>query len=210
MYWIIYPRDSLFLVDDLGILESMVSEIEEQAVKLRAESIAEGTLAESFPVPYVSWSELADILSSRACLELGRSTYEVAPDDQPAAVNLSMQFGQIERFGGRLKPFTEYLAGIVNENNSVAVVSRQSSRLEELSMSTNHKSTLVAPSIRGRQSLRRLEPWVVHFSLPISGVLRLGTPGSLANARVPALNLPKWHPVPAPRRLDRPCGLRTW
>ncbi|MGB8212168.1 MAG: transcription-repair coupling factor [Anaerolineales bacterium] len=139
------PQGSIILVDDLGILESMVSEIEEQAVKLRAESIAEGTLAESFPVPYVSWSELADILSSRACLELGRSTYEVAPDDQPAAVNLSMQFGQIERFGGRLKPFTEYLAGIVNENNSVAVVSRQSSRLEELWIEHNHKSTLVDP-----------------------------------------------------------------
>jgi transcription-repair coupling factor (superfamily II helicase) len=67
------PPKAMVLVDDLGILESTVSELEEQAVELRAESIAEGTLAGDFPVPYLSWSELADSLQSHACLELGHS-----------------------------------------------------------------------------------------------------------------------------------------
>ncbi len=70
------PQGSLVLVHDLSILESTVAEIEEQAVKLRAESIAEGTLAEDFPVPYLSWSELADTLGGHTCLELGLSTAE--------------------------------------------------------------------------------------------------------------------------------------
>ncbi|HEY5270167.1 MAG TPA: transcription-repair coupling factor [Anaerolineales bacterium] len=120
------PPKALVLVDDLSILESTGSEIEEQAVKLRTESIAEGILAEDFPVPYISWSELADNLQSHTCMELGHSTAEESIGD------LASQFSHIERFGGRLKPFTEYLAKIVSEDNPVVIVSRQSSRLEEL------------------------------------------------------------------------------
>ena len=120
------PPKALVLMDDLSILESTGSEIEEQAIKLRSESIAEGTLAEDFPVPYISWSELADNLQSYTCMELGHSTAEESSGD------LASQFSHIERFGGRLKPFTEYLAKIVSEDNSVVIVSRQSSRLEEL------------------------------------------------------------------------------
>ena len=120
------PPKALVLVDDLSILESTGSEIEEQAIKLRTESIAEGTLAEDFPVPYISWSELADNLQSYTCMELGHSTAEESTGD------LASQFSHIERFGGRLKPFTEYLANIVSQDNSVVIVSRQSSRLEEL------------------------------------------------------------------------------
>ncbi|MGD0750788.1 MAG: transcription-repair coupling factor [Anaerolineales bacterium] len=135
------PQESLVMVDDLSILESTVSEFEEQAVKLRAESIVEGTLAENFPIPYITWSELSDALSSCSCLELGYSTAEQATDNQESHLtdsqsinNLSAQFGRIERFGGRLKPFTEYLAGIVTQDNFVVIVSRQASRLEELWM----------------------------------------------------------------------------
>ena len=142
------PVDSLVLVDDFSLLESTVSEIEEQAVKLRAESIAEGTLAESFPVPYLSWSELNDDLNGRFCLELGRSTAERSASLFGSAAgeeNLTDQFGHLERFGGRLKPFTDYLAKIVNEDKTVIVVSRQSSRLEELWIEHNPQSTFANP-----------------------------------------------------------------
>ncbi len=120
------PQKSLILVDDTSILESAVTEIEEQAVKLRGESVAEGILAEGFPVPYISWSELADNLQSRSSLELGRSTAREGTSE------LSVQFGHIERFGGRLNPFIEYLSGLVQKSHAAIVVSRQCSRLEEL------------------------------------------------------------------------------
>ena len=145
------PEGSLVLVDDLSILESTVSEIEEQAVKLRADSIAEGTLAESFPIPYITWPELSDALGGRGCLEMGYSTAQQAIgeaepvlSDSQLKINLSAQFGKIERFGGRLKPFTEYLAGIVQRGNSVVIVSRQAARLEELWMEHNHPDSLPA------------------------------------------------------------------
>jgi transcription-repair coupling factor (superfamily II helicase) len=120
------PQKSLVLADDLGILENAGAEIEEQAVKLRTESIYEGTLPEDFPIPYISWSELEDTLQSYTFLELGHSTAEESSRD------LASHFIQIERFGGRLKPFIEYLAKIVSEERSVVIVSRQASRLEEL------------------------------------------------------------------------------
>lgn len=129
------PQGSLALVYDLSILESTVAEIEEQAVNLRAESIAEGTLSEDFPVPYLSWSELVDTLGGHASLELGLSTAEeslTSSSGDPDNVSLAAQFGQLERFGGRLKPFTEYMDRVVSGGNDVIVVSRQSSRLEEL------------------------------------------------------------------------------
>ncbi|KAF0108899.1 MAG: transcription-repair coupling factor (superfamily II helicase) [Anaerolineaceae bacterium] len=141
------PQKTLLLVDDLGILESAVAEIEEQAVKLRAESVAEGTLAADFPVPYITWPELAEGLQTRPCLELGRSTadeqesrragekgggWEEEKRGKGAEERLAAQFGHIERFGGRLKPFIEYLEKIISGGNEVVVVSRQASRLEEL------------------------------------------------------------------------------
>ncbi len=120
------PKNSLVLVDDLNILENAGSEIEEQAVRLRNESIAEGTLSEDFPIPYISWSELEDGLQDFAFIELGHSTAE------ESSIDLASHFNQIERFGGRLKPFIDYLAKIINENEPVVIVSRQASRLEEL------------------------------------------------------------------------------
>lgn len=128
------PPGALVLVDDLSLLEAAVTEFEGQAVKLRAESIAEGTLAENFPIPYFTWSELDDALQARPCLELGRSTAEEAfsAKQSPVSDQLAACFGHIERFGGRLKPFTEYLEKIVTEGSSVVVVSRQSARLQEL------------------------------------------------------------------------------
>ena len=141
-----FPKDAPILVDDFGLLESTVTEIEEQAVKLRTESIAEGTLAESFPIPYLSWSELNDNLSDRLCLEMGRSTTQAFPaGDGGEKETLASQFGQLERFGGRLKPFTDFLSKLLDENNSVVIVSRQSGRLEELWIEHNSRTAFDNP-----------------------------------------------------------------
>ncbi len=138
------PESSLVLVNDLSILESTVSDIEEQAVKLRAESVAEGTLAEIFPVPYFSWSELVDNLSSHVYLELGWSASSnrvITTESEMTGGNLGDQFGHLERFGGRLKPFIDFLAMTLQDDHSVIVVSRQSSRLQELWHENTTRST---------------------------------------------------------------------
>ncbi|GAB4566092.1 MAG: transcription-repair coupling factor [Anaerolineales bacterium] len=128
------PQKTLVLVDDLSLIDVMANEVEEQAVKFRQESIHEGTLAENFPVPYVPWSELNDNLSEFVHLELGHSTYSPPPerDENMGAGDLASHFGHDERFGGRLKPFIDYLAPIVDGGEQVFIVSRQAQRLREL------------------------------------------------------------------------------
>ena len=119
------PAQSLVVVDDLDNLQSLANEIEEQAVKLRADSIGEGTLPADFPVPYLSWSEVQDTLSGRAWLEMGRGT-------SVEASTLAQQFVPGPRYGGRIKAFMDYMVGAIMPGDSVLVVSRQVSRIREL------------------------------------------------------------------------------
>ena len=117
------PSRALVLIDDLGITESTVNEIEEQAVVLRSESIQEETLAENFPIPYLTWSELEDSLHRRPTLELGYST---------ALPETTSDFGVLSRFSGRLKPFMDFVAEQIALGGNVVIASRQCERLEEL------------------------------------------------------------------------------
>jgi transcription-repair coupling factor (superfamily II helicase) len=130
------PQKALILVDDLSVMESMVAEVEEQAVKFRQDSIAEETLSPDFPLPYVTWPDLLDSLHSRTFVELGYSTAVGAPNGE-SETSLSSSFSHDERFGGRLKSFIEYLTSIVERGEQAVIVSRQASRLEELWLETN-------------------------------------------------------------------------
>ncbi|MBN1306030.1 MAG: transcription-repair coupling factor [Anaerolineales bacterium] len=122
------PQGSLVLVDDLGLVEGMVAEVEEQAVAFRMESNREGTLPGDFPVPYLSWSELSDSLQAHPVLELGYS-----PGEAGTVGNvLSALFKPGMRFGGRLKEFIDHLGGLIEGGQVVTVVSRQCARLQEL------------------------------------------------------------------------------
>ncbi len=123
------PPKALILIDDLSLIETMANEVEEQAVKFRQESIEEGTLSPEFPVPYLPWSDLNDAIHDMACIELG---YSMEIIESEASADLASHFGHDERFGGRLKPFIDYLAGIVEKAERVFIVSRQTPRLREL------------------------------------------------------------------------------
>jgi transcription-repair coupling factor (superfamily II helicase) len=126
------PQNSLVAVDDLGLFESAVIDSEKQAVKLRSESISEGILAEDFPLPYFTLTELNEFFRLRPYMELGYSTASDGGSDQKSLDSLSTQFSPIERFGGRVKLFIEFLVKKNDEGTSAVVISRQSGRLEEL------------------------------------------------------------------------------
>jgi transcription-repair coupling factor (superfamily II helicase) len=130
------PQKALVLIDDLSIVESMVAEVEEQAVKFRHESIAEEILAPEFPLPYITWPELLDNFHSRAFLELGHSTATDSPSQSKGGAGsegeLRDAFTIGERFAGRLKQFIEHVAGVVSREESAIIVSRQAERLKEL------------------------------------------------------------------------------
>ncbi len=119
------PRHSLVVVDDYNLLQSVANEIEEQAVRLRMDSQQEGLLPERFPIPYITWSEIQDVLSTHTWLEMGYSTA-----DEPSA--LAQCFSAGPRYGGRLKPFMEYLSDLCQQGITSVIVSRQVPRLKEL------------------------------------------------------------------------------
>lgn len=123
------PRQSLVLVDDLSMVESIANDVDEQAVRFRQESVAEGTLPKDFPNPYLTWSELVDRLQSHTWIELGHSTVDEVTEPPDS---LSRLFLPGSRFSGRLKPFMEYLGSLVSDGDVVVLASRQSSRLQEL------------------------------------------------------------------------------
>ena len=128
------PQKTVVLIDDLSIVEGMASEVEEQAVRFRRESIEEEILPSDFPLPYVTWSELFDDIHSHPFLEMGYSTRGEADEGK----NLSSQFTHDERFGGRLKPFVEYATSVVARGEQIVIVSRQSERLRELWLEADH------------------------------------------------------------------------
>lgn len=119
------PRQSLVVIDNGEDLHDTVHDIEEQAVGLRADYVAEGVLPADFPLPYLTWAEIQDALFSHQTVELG-------PSSAPQVSDLAQRFVPASRFAGRLKPLLDYLSQSILRSEAVFVVSRQSARLEEL------------------------------------------------------------------------------
>jgi transcription-repair coupling factor (superfamily II helicase) len=139
------PQKALVLIDDLSVVEGMVAEVEEQAVKLRNESIQEETLLPDFPLPYITWPDLLDNFQTRPFLELGYSTQ--LDGELGSQENLASGFSHDERFGGRLKSFVDYLASLVEKARERFVISRQSHRLHELWLDVMRRTGNEVPEI---------------------------------------------------------------
>lgn len=139
------PRQALVILNDREALRETVIEVEEQAEKLRAENILEGTLEASFPQPYISWGEIHDALSAHQTLELGHSVGEEQETGETACSVLGEHFQAEQRFAGRIKPFIEHLAQVYKRGESAIVVSRQTSRLKEL---WKEQSYLISPQAK--------------------------------------------------------------
>lgn len=124
------PRQSLILLDDRQGLADAAAEIEEQAVQLRHDLIADGNLPEKFPIPYLSFSEFEDSLPEDRIIELGGPVYD--DDFALKHIHIASYFKPEARFAGRLKPALEHIGEGVSQNEPVFIVSRQSARLQEL------------------------------------------------------------------------------
>ena len=125
------PRQALVVMDNLQAVQDQVLEIEEQAVNLRRDSVADGTLPAEFPIPYVTWSEITDSLSRYPGLELGMGIVDDLGDDEHLNP-VGGAFSSGPRFGGRLKQVMDFIDDHYRAGDNLFVVSRQSARLQEL------------------------------------------------------------------------------
>jgi len=119
------PRNAVIILDDLSLISSLASDIEEQAVRMRSDAIREETLDPEFPIPYLTWSEISDSFAMHQWVDLG-----YAPDIDSSPLAAIFQPGG--RYGGRLKPLMDDIAEGLQNNHAYLIVSRQKSRLEEL------------------------------------------------------------------------------
>jgi transcription-repair coupling factor (superfamily II helicase) len=150
--------NALVLIDDLSAIDGMMEEIEHQAVDLRSTVLEDGILPPAYPMPYVPWSELRDQLQTLSHLTLGRDD-DTAEGSNGVADELAAVFGHDQRFGGRLKPFMDYLGNLAQKSETALVVSRQCARLEELWKETKE----AGGSLKNTDSLQ--EPAFVEASL---------------------------------------------
>ncbi|MBS1249772.1 MAG: Transcription-repair-coupling factor [Chloroflexi bacterium] len=119
------PQDALVLVDDFDVLRVTINEIDAQAVSLRKGYLADCTLEQDHPRPYLPWEQFHDVLRARRPLALG--PVSTSPDAALAEI-----FFPNQRFGGELKTFLAALQEDVRSSAEVIVVSRQASRLENI------------------------------------------------------------------------------
>ncbi len=122
------PENALIVIDDWGGLQDSVTDLEEEALSMRQDKIASQQLPPDFPLPYLTWDEIQDELSTRQTLHLG------ANPDQPAS-NQSVVgdlFVPGEHYAGQLRLVLEELQLLADGVETAIVVTQQAQRLAEL------------------------------------------------------------------------------
>jgi len=133
------PPKTLIVVEDWAALADSVSELEAQALDLRADKRRADQIPQSYPLPYFTWDELRDGLRALRPLHLSGNVIEEedeAVDDLDAEALDDLHLGQIfapeARFGGQLRPFLDALRALHQQQERIVVVSNQAQRLAEL------------------------------------------------------------------------------
>ena len=169
------PCNTLVLLDNYENMKDSIHAIEEQAVEMRADQIAENSLPEDFPIPYLTLGEIQDSLASHHTIELGTSA-------MVETTSFAQRFTSGPRFGGQLKPLLDHLSKLTINGDRIVIVSRQSGRLQELwserAASSRDKSTPPA-FIEGSLT----EGWIL--SQPSCPPLHLLTDGEIFGWRRP-------------------------
>lgn len=137
-------RSMPVFLDDADALRQTVNEIDEQAVEMRKEKIADGVLPELFPSPYLSWTEIEDALTARPIIDFGFGTQDWT-GEEPLSSQIAQYFEAGPRFAGRLKPALESIDQSLRNGEGVIIVSRQRGRLEELWRESVLSSGEIAP-----------------------------------------------------------------
>ncbi len=119
------PPNALILVDSMSNIREFGEEIEEQALKNRADIVREGIIPEDFPIPYISWSEVVETVTSRRWMEMVRPFGDESE-------NAGLGFSPGMRFAGQIKNFVAHLQKCCQDGDVTAIVSRQVPRLKEI------------------------------------------------------------------------------
>lgn len=180
------PESAAIFLDDESLLRSLADEIETQSIQIRDENIAEGLLAEDFPTPYLSWSEIADSFTMKRVLDLG---YTAETENS----GISELFQPGPRFGGRLKDFNEALQNLSMQGEQAYVITRQSPRLKELYQEGIDPEVVQTPPIFSDKTLS--EGWRMEGQ---EGEIHVFTDSEIFGWGRPEPRRPRKHAVETP------------
>lgn len=123
------PDDGLVIIDDWEALRDNMADLEEQAIENRREKLRTDQIPNDYPLPYQTWDELQDALSTRLTLHLGRHPDILASPEKPMLGDL---FSPGPRHGGQLHLFLAEIHRQTRGANQAVVVTQQAQRLAEL------------------------------------------------------------------------------
>jgi transcription-repair coupling factor (superfamily II helicase) len=119
------PKDALILFDDMDAFEDTLNELEEQAVGLRKDLLANDSKYENYPLPYLTLGEIIDSITQFQSLELGSF-------DIPSETEIALDFSPNQRFGGQIKLLVDHMRKMLSRGDEITIVSRQSARLQDV------------------------------------------------------------------------------
>ena len=119
------PKSTIVLIDNSASVSVTAEEIEEQAVKMRVEAVENGIIENDFPVPYITWSEIMDTLSSFHVIDLG---FPLGSEVHP----VSAAFSPSPRFGAQLDRLTDFIRSGQEKSRRIFIISKQTDRLKEV------------------------------------------------------------------------------
>ncbi|NDJ86552.1 MAG: hypothetical protein GYB66_11745, partial [Chloroflexi bacterium] len=132
------PQEALIIIEDWAALRDTVAELEVQALERREDLIPDNVIPPTMRLPYHTWDDLYESLTSRTPLHLGHPEHLIAPeeieDDQ-------LGFAPGPRFGGQLRLFMDHLEKLVPTADQAIVVTRQAQRLAELWSERHQQAT---------------------------------------------------------------------
>lgn len=120
-----FPEQTLVVLDQPGLIETAVTELDSQAIELSRAQSERGELPGNFPVPYFTWAEMAsrlDRFDQRLVLEQwgdGSQSY-------------LMSFGSAPSYSGHVPAFLEETKDMIKHKRRIVIVSQQATRLSEL------------------------------------------------------------------------------
>ncbi|KAB2861506.1 MAG: hypothetical protein F9K46_08370, partial [Anaerolineae bacterium] len=160
------PDHTLIVVEDWAGLRDTIGELEDQALGLRDEKEGMNSLPPNAPLPYHTWDEIFDELSTRPVLHLGQ------PDDVEHVKGpiLGELFSPGPRYAGQLRLFLDELQESQRPDTLPVIVTRQAQRVAELwGERTDHLTPVT--KIESAADLRPItfvegalaEGWTLHY-----------------------------------------------
>jgi transcription-repair coupling factor (superfamily II helicase) len=162
---------AVVIVDDRPAVAEAISDLEEQAVALRADQIQRGAIPADFPLPYLTLTDIQEALDQHGALDFSLTSYDGAVDD-----GLAAGFSPGPRLAGQIQPLLDHLAERRLAHEAVVIVSRQAPRIAELCQTLDPGLRLVESVSEAPQpgDLR-----IVHGALTEGWSLRFAPGGAL-------------------------------